>query len=462
MRWSLLLASALAVAMTVTGTSDCSAQRATLDRIMHTAVLDNGMQIIVIENHSIPIVTTEVVFRAGAMTQGEQDQGVPHLFEHMLFKSYRGELDEPFDWDVARAHAAYNGSTSDEHVAYYLALPSANTDDALGILARLVRKPRFENADFQSERFVVLNEADRDASDPEFHLKRETSARLWGTGFPTKNTIGDRMALLAVTIPQLRTIFERYYVPNNAALIITGDVTAAQAFEMARTHFGGWKRQPDPFISHPVPVMPPLDSSRAVVITANVTTVTLEIAWRGPSVTDDPRGAYAADVLTEIASDDQSAFHAHLVDSGLFQEADLRYTTRSHVGPITFYGVTTPAKLAAALTALDTELDYMEVQSYFGPETIAAATRRHAVEDVFHLENAHTLALELADTWAVAGTDYFRNYSENMVATSAADLHSYVERYLAHKPFVIAALVAPEQSAPTVTLLREYLTMVGQ
>lgn len=462
MRRSLLLASAIAVTVTATDTSACSAQRVTLDRIMHTAVLDNGMQVIVVENHSIPIVTAEVVFRAGAMIQGEQDQGVPHLFEHMLFKSYRGASGEPFELDAARAHAAYNGSTSDEDVAYYLAVPSANTNDAIGILARLVREPQFKNADFQSERFVVLNEADRDASDPTFHLDRETNSLLWGAGFPTKNGIGDRMSLLAVTIPQLRTIFARYYVPNNAALIITGDVTTSQAIAMARNQFGSWKRQPDPFISHPVPPMPPLDSSRAVVITANVTTVTLEVAWRGPSVTDDPGGTYAADVLAEITSDDQSGFHTHLVDSGLFQEAELRYTTRSHVGPITFYGVTTPAKLASALTALGAELDYMEVPTYFGAETIAAAVRRHVVASVFQLEDAHTLALELADTWSVAGTDYFRNYNEHMVATDSPGLHNYIERYLTHKPFIISALVAPDQATATATVLGEYLRMASQ
>jgi zinc protease len=459
---NLILASGVALIVAAASAVDCGAQRATLDRIMHADTLPNGMQLIVVENHTVPIVTAEIVFRAGAMTQGADDQGVPHLFEHMLFKSYRGPMDEPFDVDAARAHASYNGATSDEDVSYYLVLPSANTDAALGILARLVRDARFDDADFLRERFVVLNEAERDASDPRFHLDRETTKELWGTGFPRKNVIGDELALMAVKIPDLRTIFHRYYVPNNAALIISGDVSASDAFAMARNHFAGWKRQPDPFLSHPVAPMPPLDSSRAAVVTANVTNVTLEMEWRGPSAPTDPRGTYAADVLSEIVNDEQSSFHSRLVDSGLFQEAELRYTTRAHEGPIMFYGVTTPDKLATALTALATEFDYMGAEAYFPAEQIASATRRHAVASVFEIEDAHDLAANLAETWAVAGTDYFRNYSENMAATSASDLHAYVERYMIHKPFVVTALVAPDRTNETVGLLREFLGMTAQ
>jgi len=450
----LLLTSALA--------PSCDAQRATLDRIMHVDTLPNGLQVIVLENHTVPIVTAEIVFRAGAMTQSDADRGVPHLFEHMLFKGYRGAMGELFQADAARVHAAYNGATSDEDVSYYLAAPSAMTDNALAVLARLVRSPTFNDADLASERLVVLNEAARDASDPRFHLRRETDKRLWGAGFVRKDAIGDEQALMAVTTPTLREIFDRYYVPNNAALIVAGDVAAPQVLAMVRKHFATWERQPDPFASYPVSEMPALDSSRATVVTANVTTVTIEMEWQGPSVAPDARGAYAGSVLSEILDDERSAFQSRLVDSGLFQAAVITYEPRAHVGPITFYGVTTPAKLATALTALATELTYMDAGEYFSPTQIASATKRRTVEGVFAVEDAHSLALDLADTWAMAGTDYFRNYSENMATTTGSDLHSYVERYLFHKSFAITALVAPNQSSATATLLREFLGMVAQ
>jgi zinc protease len=462
MRYAFIMTQAVAVVAAIAGAAQCGAQRATLDRIMHTDTLPNGMQVIVIENHTVPIVTAEIVFRAGAMTQSENDRGIPHLFEHMLFKSYRGPMGEPFDADAARLEASYNGATSDEDVLYYLVVPSSNTNDALGLLARLVRDTTFNEADLRSERLVVLNEAQRDASDPKFHLDRETSKRLWGAGFPRKDIVGDERTLMAVTVPELHTVFGRYYVPNNSVLIVSGDVSAAQVGAMARRQFMEWSRQPDPFVSHPVADLPALDSSYATVVTANVTTVALEIAWQGPSVPTDRRGANAAAVLSDIVNDEESPFQARLVDSGLFQEADLTYMPRAHAGQLTFHGITTTEKLASALTALVTEFGFMESDDYVLPTDIASATKRRAVERVFEVEDAHALALDLADTWAVAGTDYFRNYSEDMATTTESDLHSFVERYLATKRFAITALIPPEKTAETVTLLHEYLRMVGQ
>ncbi|HTN83804.1 MAG TPA: insulinase family protein, partial [Sorangium sp.] len=75
-----------AIAALVASTAAAPAQRATLDAIVHRQTLANGLDVVVIENHAVPIATVEIVVKTGAMSQGPDDQGVPHLFEHMLFK----------------------------------------------------------------------------------------------------------------------------------------------------------------------------------------------------------------------------------------------------------------------------------------------------------------------------------------------------------------------------------------
>src|SRR5205085_1174395 len=147
-----------------------TAQRTTLERITHHATLPNGLEVIVVENHSVPLATVEVVVRAGAMIQQPDDQGVPHLFEHMLFKGYLGPRDQSFRQTTAELKAAYNGTTSDETVSYYMILPSANVGGAIDALADLVRRPRFEKQDLIRERFVVLGEYQRRLSEPQFSL----------------------------------------------------------------------------------------------------------------------------------------------------------------------------------------------------------------------------------------------------------------------------------------------------
>jgi len=437
-------------------------QRLTLERITHQQTLDNGLKVIVVENHAVPLATVEVAVRNGAMTQADDEQGVPHLFEHMLFRGYRGAADRGFRQEVAEMNAGYNGTTSDETVTYYLTLPSRNVDDAVRVLSGLVREPRFENAALQTERFVVFGEFQRRLSDPQFLLSREVDKLLWGSAFPRKNTIGEEISLLSVTPQRLEQIFRRYYVPNNSALIVTGDVSASQVFEFAHKHFRGWKKAPDPFVANPVPPMPALDTSRAIVLNADVRDITIEIAWRGPSVRDNLDATYAADVLDDLVNDQESSFQQRLVDSGLFQSAGMSYRTLANVGPLIFRGVTTFDRLAGALTALTTEFTLMRSADYFLPHEIEVAKKRRAVETVFELERGAGLAHSLANWWSVAGLDYFLGYGDNLSARSLGDIHAFVDTYITGRPFVIGALVPAKFGTATSEMLAQYLTLASE
>jgi zinc protease len=451
----------LAIVVYAASPAALRAQRATLDAIVHRQTLGNGMDVVVVENHAVPIATVEVVVKTGAMSQTPEDQGVPHLFEHMLFKGYRGNGGREFRTEVANLHAGYNGTTSEERVTYYLTLPSRRTDDAMRVLAHLVREPRFEKDDLNKERFVVLGEFKRDVSDPRFHLQNEIAQLLWGNQWPRKNTLGDQMALLAVTPEHLKTIFEQYYVPNNAALVVSGDVDPQKVFAMASDRFGGWKRAADPYAASPVPPMSPLTTSQAVVVTGDVNEITIEIQWQGPSARSNTDDTYAADVFSAFVNDEQSAFQKRLVDSGIFHSASFGYHTLDHTGPITFYATTSMDKLAAALTVLQAELMSMGAEDYFDPELLKVVKKRRSVATAFELEESIGLAHTVGYWWAVAGLDYYLGYTDSLSKRSAADLSGFVARYLGGKPFVIGVL-APEKEAPKVrAFLGQYLQMVS-
>ncbi len=451
----------LAIAAYAASPTALRAQRTTLESIIHRQTLENGMDVVVVENHAVPIATVEVVVRTGAMSQTPDDQGVPHLFEHMLFKGYRGSGGREFGQEVATLHAGYNGTTSQEQVTYYLTLPSARTDDAVRVLAHLVRDPHFEKDDLNKERFVVLGEFRRNVSDPRFHLQNETSQLLWGSEWPRKNTLGDQVALLAVTPEHLKTIFDRYYVPNNSALVVSGDVNPEKVFAMAADRFGSWKRAPDPYEAFPVPAMPPLASSQAVVVTGDVNEITLEVQWQGPSVRSNTEDTYAADVFGAYVNDEQSQLRKRLVDSGLFHTVSFGYQTLDHTGPISFYGTTSMDKLAAALTVLQAELNTMRADDYFDPELLKVVEKRRSVATAFELEESIGLAHTVGYWWSVAGLDYYMNYADNLSKRTPSDLSGFVTRYLGDKPFVIGVLT-PENEAPKVrAFLVQYLQMVS-
>jgi zinc protease len=451
----------LVIAACASGPAVLRAQRATLEAVVHRQTLDNGMDVVVVENHAVPIATVEVVVKTGAMSQTPEDQGVPHLFEHMLFKGYRGTAGREFRQEVAEMHAGYNGTTSEERVTYYLTLPSRKTDDAMRVLARLVREPHFLKDDLNKERFVVLGEFKRNVSDPRFHLQNEIAQLLWGSQWSRKNTLGDQIALLGVTPEHLETIFERYYVPNNAALIVSGDVDPQKIFAMAVDRFGGWKRAADPYAAYPVPPMPPLTSSQAVVVTGDVNEITVEIQWQGPSVRSNTDDTYAADVFSAFVDDEQSTLQKRLVDSGVFHSASFGYETLDHTGPITFYGTTSMDKLGAALTVLQAELMNMGRADYFDPELLKVVEKRRSVATAFELEESIGLAHTVAYWWSTAGLDYYLGYTDNLSRRNSSDLGGFVARYLGGKPFVIGVLT-PEREAPRVrAFLAQYLQMVS-
>src|SRR3989442_13166517 len=112
------------------------AQQPPLAPFIHQTRLDNGLDVIVVENHAVPLATVLIAVRNGAFTQDSAEQGVAHLYEHLLFRSYRGRPDA-FGIEVKRMNGGYNGATNQGVVYYYVPVPWKNVEPGLTIRAEL-------------------------------------------------------------------------------------------------------------------------------------------------------------------------------------------------------------------------------------------------------------------------------------------------------------------------------------
>ena len=417
-----------------------SAQPTTSPLAIHRDTLDNGMVVIVLENHSVGLATAHVVFRGGAITQTPELQGVPHLFEHMLFKSYHGGEDVSFARDASVTGAAYNGATSDESVSYTMWLPSNKLGDCLQMLADLVRDPQFIDRDLQTERFVVRNELQRAQSNPERQLAAAVEQALWGSWYPRKNTIGNDMALFGVNPLMLKELYRQWYVPNNAALVVTGDVKPEKVFGEARKHFGRWRRAGDPFVKSPIPAPPPFDSIQAFVFTHPVQTVTVQMSWRGPNLSIDSVGTLDGDAFVDLLNAEDSQLQQMLVDTGNFQSAYFAQSTYRHGGEITFRGVTTTDKLLPALGLLGTEIGKMGDTAYYAGTALAAAAKRRKVAELVSSEESASYASAIGDVWASAGLDFFLRHDDQVSARTQLTISTFVNRYISKKPYILGVL----------------------
>ena len=439
-------ARAIAGALLILGgaASSAGAQRAALERVLRDTVLENGLTVIALQNTAIPIATVQVVIRSGAFTQLDAaDEGVPHLLEHMLFKSFGNGEGDGFGRAASRLHAGYNGMTGDELVTYYVTLPSRNTAGGIALMADLMRAPVFRREQLAVEQQVVKGELERNVADPSFLFSVAVSRLLWGPAFGRKHAIGNVISIMGADAERLRRHFERYYVPNNTALVVAGDVDPASVFTQAARQFGSWKRREDPFATRPIPPIPPLERDTIVaVVEGDDGDVTVMLRWQGPSVGVDPEGTYAADVFSALVNQPHSGMQKRLVESGLFRSVSVSYYTLDKVGPITITARAAPERVGPALQALRSEISRFDDPDYFTPEELKIAKKRVEVDAAFDLEAGSSLAYTIGFWWSVAGLDYYRGYVDGMIAQDEDDLRAYVTRYMLGKPKVMGLLLS--------------------
>nr|MBA3335158.1 insulinase family protein [Acidobacteriota bacterium] len=270
--------------------------------------LANGLEIIVLVDKSVPLATVELAVRNGSFTEPPELNGLSHLYEHMFFKPnqavllYRCELalkygntnyyngekcleKSKLKNQIGSVHYLddeeqlniFNGTTREEVVNYYYTTTSPYVSSAMRLINDAVRYPTFDEAQFEQEKQVVNGEIDRNFGNPFYYLDRALKDKLYYK-YPTrKNPLGTRETVLSATTEKMRQIQSRYYVPNNAALVVTGDVNPEEIFKSAEQIFGSWeKRKVDPFKEFPLVEHPALTKSEGIIVEQPVQNVLIQ------------------------------------------------------------------------------------------------------------------------------------------------------------------------------------------
>jgi zinc protease len=409
-------------------------------------VLANGLEIIVLEDHSVPLVTIELAVRNGSFTEPPELNGLSHLYEHMFFKANRAIANaEEYLQKIGQLGIAYNGSTREEVVNYYFTTTSPNLRTAMNFMRDAVRYPLFDKGEFEREREVVIGEIDRNESNPFYYLNKEMNDRLFYKYQSRKNPLGNRQTVSTATTDMMRLIQSRYYVPNNSALVVTGDVQPEEVFKMAQDFYGDWpRREKDPFVEFPMVEHPPLAKSEGGIVKQAVQNVIIDIGWHGPSIGKDNPGSYAADVFSFILTQPNSRFQRALVDTGLVNGVTIGYLTQRNVGPIQIIAQTTPDKARAAIKAIYNEVAHFNDRDYFTDEQLESAKALLEADDLYSREKLSEYAHTLSFWWSSTGLEYFRGYLTNLRRTQRADISRYITTYIQGKPHVGLALISDE------------------
>jgi zinc protease len=409
-------------------------------------VCADGLEVVVSEMDTTPLVTVEMGVRAGAMVEDDKFSGVSHLYEHMFFKGNAAQPDQMAYLARLRALGmTFDGATSDERVSYFFTTTSDHLSDQMTFMRDAIVTPRFDARELERERVVVTGEIDRDESEPPYHLSHAIETHVFWK-YPTRKwAIGKRASVVAATIDMMHTLQKRYFVPNNALLAVTGDVKADDVFALADKLFTGWAKADDPSKAFPVPVPPPIRASEVVLVAQPVEDLVASIVWQGPSTLGPTASdTYPLDLLAVLAGDPGSRFQKTLVDSGACTSAGFWYYPQRHTGEVGVDLEATPDKVDACVAAAIAELPKLKAGDYFSDEELRNAARRVEVGRALERETTLGRAHALTFAWGMTSFEYDDGYEGAIRAMRPDGIAGALDRWVLGKPFVMGAMASLE------------------
>lgn len=261
--------------------------------------LGNGLDVIVHEDHNLPMVAVNVWYHVGSKNERPGITGFAHLFEHLMFEG-SAHHDHGFFPPLQRAGALLNGSTNADRTNYWEVVPTGALDlalwmesDRMGYLL-----PALTDAKFNNQREVVLNERRQNYENRPYGLAgMALSSAMYPPDHPYHwPTIGWADDLRAATIDLVRSFFQTYYHPRNASLTIAGDVETERAFDLAHRYFGDL---PAGAPVAAVAAKPSLTETATLILEDRIELPRVYVSWHSPSMfaAGDAELDIAADVL---------------------------------------------------------------------------------------------------------------------------------------------------------------------
>ena len=411
--------------------------------------MNNGLEVVVIENHKVPLATIEIAVKNGAYTEGPEFSGLSHLFEHMFFKANKDYPDqEKFIRRTEELGMIWNGTTGNERVNYFFTFDKDSLTAGLKFMNAAIRFPIYRTEDMQKERPVVDGEFQRGESDPGFQLFMAVNKKVWGDLFSRRNPIGDHDVINTATPEKMMIIKNKYYFPNNSVLVICGDVKPMDAFAQAQKIFGDWESSGfDPHQKYPIPEAKPIAQTEYLIKESSIAqTPYMLYTWLGPDTRNDSVGTLAADVFSTILGLNSSKWQQALVDKSLASFAALNYQTLKYTGPINLFAVPNPEKLKEFCAEVLNQVSHLADDDYFTDEQLETAKEILRRNYIRNIEKPSSLASDLTYWWCSASLDFFTDYTSNMIKITRADIQKYLNTYIINKPFVAGIIINEEMN----------------
>lgn len=353
-----------------------------------TFTLDNGMQVVVIPNHRAPIVTHMVWYKVGAGDEKPGKSGIAHFLEHLMFKGTDTVPPGVFSETIARNGGRENAFTSKDYTAYYQTVARDRLPLMMRLEADRMSNLTLSDDEVTPERSVILEERrQRVDGEPRSILSEQATAAQFLNhpyGIPT---IGWEHEMRGLTRQDATGFYETWYAPNNAILVVAGDITAAELKPLAEEYYGTIPARAVP--ARDWPAEPPQRAARRLAMSdPGVSQPSWSRRYLAPSyaTATDGTDPYALQVLDEILSGGATSrlYRSLVIEDRLANAAGAWYDPLA-LGPATFgfYGVPAADVAVERLEeAIDTEITTLLADGVT-EEEVARAKTRLAAEAVY-------------------------------------------------------------------------------
>jgi zinc protease len=292
--------------------------------------LDNGLTVLVHEDHTVPIVAVDVWYHVGSRDEVAGKTGFAHLFEHMMFQGSAHVGDDQHFKFVQQAGGWGNGTTNGDRTNYFEVLPSNELEtglwlesDRMGFLLATLTQEKLDN-----QRDVVRNERRQNFENRPYGMAvKAIVENLFPPNHPYHHvTIGEHADLEAATLEDVRAFFKKYYAPANASLAIAGDVDAATAKRLVEKYFGPLPSPATAPGPRPAPPVPRLTAEKRLQLTDRVSLERVYLVWTAPPMFAP--GDADLDLLASILGSKSGRLYKRLVyDSRLAQSVSVSQTS---------------------------------------------------------------------------------------------------------------------------------------
>lgn len=389
--------------------------------------LDNGLKVLLKENHSIPLVTCSIWYKVGSRNEKDGIRGIAHFLEHMMFKGTKKLKKGEISSTIQRHGGVFNAFTFLDGTAYYETVPPQYLEKMLELEADRMRNSRIDQADISSEKTVVISELQGGLNNPSTILDNKVRYESFDKSPYKHPIIGYEEDVKNIDSKTMKEFYNQYYSPNNSTLIVVGDFNEANAIKLIKKHYGKIKNSNKP-IDLPIEKESSHKNERRVVIKRPGNTKLLEVVYNIPGGSSNE--TYPLNVLEEILiTGNKSKLNKALIEKGFATE--VYGGAEGYTDPGLFYiiaSLTPETKHKDAEKIVLKEIDKL-IKNPPPLKEINAAINRKKAEYLYNLDGTYSQAVNLGYFDVINDWKFAPDWPINIEKVTQADISNILKKY---------------------------------